>query len=153
MKTKNKSNLLLIELILAVLFFSLAASICVKVMFSSYEISMENSILTKATITGDSLVTVFKEKDINRVCDIIKELYPSSDIMEKKFTIHLDNDFKDVSSENAKYNIEITVEDHEYTRNLVIRVLNLKKNKTNPKIIYSLSTANFIEGGFENEKK
>lgn len=149
MKIKNKSNLLLIELILAVLFFSLAASICVKVMFSSYEISMENSILTKATITGDSLVTVFKEKDINSVCSIIKQLYPNSDVQGKKFTIYLDNNFKDVAVENARYNIEITSEDNEYTRNIVIRVLDFRKNKMEPKTIYSLTTTNFIEGGFK----
>ncbi len=148
MKTKNKSNLLLIELILAVLFFSIAASICVKVMFSSYEISMENSILTKATITGDSLVTIFKEKDINSVGDIIKDLYPNSNVSNGKFTIHLDNDFKDVEAENAKYNIEISAEDEEYIRNIIIRVLDIRKNRIDPKTIYSLSTSNFIEGGF-----
>lgn len=148
MKTKNKSNLLLIELILAVLFFSLASSICVRVIFSAYEVSRKNSVLTKATITGDSMVSILKEKDMNTVSEIINKLYPSSQINGDEINIFLDKNFKDTSIDSARYYIRIVKTDKEYLRNIVLRVIDNNAVNEDNKTIYSLHTSNFMEGGF-----
>lgn len=150
MKAKNKSNLLLIELILAILFFSITASICVRVIFSAHEMSRQNSVMTKATITGDSIVSIFRESDINIAKSTIAKLYKTADISDSEgyIEMYFDKTFEQTDSNNARYvmSIEIT-EGENYLRQVVVRIKDNKAQDENKSNIYSLSTTNFIQKG------
>lgn len=148
MNTKNKSNLLLIELILAILFFSMTVSICVKVIFTAHEIGRQNSVLTKATITGDSIVSIFKEQNIDEADKIMAENFKSVKD-DKGWNLYFDREFNICSNENARYIMTVQIsETSSYLRNVIIHLNDLQPTKENAdSLVYSLNTANFIQGG------
>lgn len=147
MNTKNKSNLLLIELILAILFFSLTVSICVRVIFKAHEISRQNSVITKATIMGDSIVSILKEKNIEVIDRVMTENLGA--VKEKEgWNLYFDREFNKTGSEAARYIMKVQMNETYYLRELLIHLEDLEPTEEmeNP-IVYSLSTANFIQGG------
>lgn len=146
MNTKNKSNLLLIELILAILFFSLTVSICVRVIFKAHEISRQNSVLTKATIMGDSLVSIFKEEI--EVADKVMTENLKAVKNEEGWILYFDREFSRTSRENARYIMKVQINEDMYLREILIHLEDLEMtDETENPIVYSLNTANFIQGG------
>lgn len=144
MNTKNKSNLLLIELILAILFFSVTVSICVRVIFTAHEVSRQNSVLTKAAITGDSMVSVLKERDVNVLDGILKEHYGAvreDDI----WNIYMDREFNLSDGEGARYRMTVQMNEEAYLRNILIHVTDLEAGENEEATVYSLNTSNFLQ--------
>lgn len=149
MNTKNKSNLLLIELILAILFFSVTVSICVRVIFSAHEMSRQNSVLTKAAITADSIVSIWKEDKIETAELAMGKSFKAVK-EEKGWSIYFDREFNNVGKENSRYVMTVQTDEELYLRKILIHLIDLEKEENEENsVVYSLSTENFIQGGKE----
>lgn len=147
MNTKNKSNLLLIELILAILFFSITVSICVRVIFSAHELSRQSSAMTKATIAADSVISIFKESDLNVADRVMSESLGSTRREDGTWVMHFDKEFDSADSQHMRYIMTVEVEDENYLRKILIRVTDEQAEDPKLAVVYSLNTANFINGG------
>lgn len=59
----SKSNLFLMELIILILFFSIASAICVRLFVSAHLDSLESAALNRAVLAAQSAVEVYKNAD------------------------------------------------------------------------------------------
>ena len=105
MDQKNNSNtsLFLMELIIAVFFFSLCAAICVRLFFASHKMAEKTVNLNNAVTWSESLAETFTSTNGD-----IKELgkfYPTAVVSDNSLILFFDEnwDFLAGDSENASY--------------------------------------------------
>ncbi len=63
MRQTRKSSLFLMELIIAILFFSLSAAVCVQLFATAYRISAESTYRDAATLQAQSMAALFCAAD------------------------------------------------------------------------------------------
>ena len=76
-KQSSKSSLFLIELIIAIFFFIIAATICIQLFVKSYTISNETISINHAVLWTQNLAEIFSNQDGNY--QLIKDIYEKED--------------------------------------------------------------------------
>lgn len=99
----SKSSLFLMELIITILFFSLASAICIQLFAKSHLLSKQTVNENQAVIHAQSLAECFLATDGDM--QTLRELFPSAttDSAEDTIILMFDTDWKECDIANACY--------------------------------------------------
>ncbi len=104
-----RSSLFLMELIIAVFFFSLAAAVCIRLFVSAHITAQNTTNLSHATIWSQNLSEAFyaSKGDIQK----ISQIYPNAAITPENIILFFDSDWNlaDNSASDASYEAILTI--------------------------------------------
>lgn len=88
MRQKSKSGLFLMELIIAILFFSISAVICIQLFVASYSISRKSETLNAAMLQAQTAAEYFRaaDGDIDSLCGTL----PLKQVSENEYICYFD---------------------------------------------------------------
>lgn len=122
-KSPSKSTLFLIEMIIAILFFSVASAICVGLFAKGDNLSNSSSDLNQALLTSQSLAESLKVLE----ADEFLALNQATPINAKTSMLYYDQDWKKVAgSEKSTYQIELLTSQPEH---LATTTITARKNQ------------------------
>lgn len=134
---KNKSVLFLMELTVCILFFSLAAIICLRIFINSLDISERSNSLTHGVIEVENAVQLIKSDrgELNSLCE-----YYGAEIDEEanKVDIWLNENYETCSENDKVYTLSVKNEKGEKIINSFIIFQDKEGN-----LIYSLDIKTF----------
>lgn len=118
MKQRNRarsSSLFLLELIIAILFFSACAAVCVQFFVKSHTMSQDSKELNFAVNECTTLAEIIQSSDTEaKAVSAIKDMYPESDIQMDAHTtamgIYFDESFKECKPGEARYVVNAGLE-------------------------------------------
>ena len=106
LKSRSKSSLFLMELIIVIMFFSLSAAICMQIFAQAKTKTDYSRNVTNAAFAAESIADMYKAKDGD-----LKAIAEKLDVdkkTENSLEIYYDNDWNTVSKNNAKFVIRVT---------------------------------------------
>lgn len=108
--TANPSSLFLLELIFAILFFSVASAVCVQVFVKSHTLSTQAHDLTQASRrAGDVAELITASTSPDDMKNLLEDAYSDAvNIASENFTIFYDSDFIPCSQETAVWQLSGT---------------------------------------------
>lgn len=104
----RRSSLFLMELIIAILFFSLASSICVRVFVKSHSLEKESINLNHAVTAATSAAEIFRNHE--QPFSILSELYPDGSSLDDTFEIYYDNNWLPCTQSHASFTVQLMIE-------------------------------------------
>lgn len=123
----SRSSIFLMEIIIAILFFSLVSAVCLQVFVKAHNMTEETARLNMAvTVAGNTAEMAKAAEAPDKVVDIVKEVYPSAgstaadaDKENKSneeadgLTVGFDEDWKscDTGSTDCRYIMQATYDD------------------------------------------
>lgn len=102
---KSRASLFLIELILAILFFSLGSAICIRIFTQAALVSRSAADLSFASSQVSSAASFIRSSDDPAQC--VESFFPGARVDENSFSVFYDSDRTLCSEENAVYTMEI----------------------------------------------
>ncbi|MFW5677206.1 MAG: hypothetical protein ACOCNL_13240 [Acetivibrio ethanolgignens] len=142
----QSSSLFLMELILAILFFSIASAICVQFFVKSHLLSKESQILTQSVNECSSIAEICKTCDsISSAQELIMEEYSDNskaDITDDStaITLYYDQDFTPCINQDHTYKLIISLFEND---NMLMGDMNVFKS-SDSSIIYHLEIQHHI---------
>ncbi|MCI9598087.1 MAG: hypothetical protein HFE75_12495 [Firmicutes bacterium] len=136
--TSLRSSLLLIELIMAILIFSLAGGMCLQIFAKSHSLGMRTVELDMAVREATSVSEVLSQKDALE--NELPELYPKAEIAAGSITIYYDKDFQACGRKDACFQMNIRGNDK--GRRLVSYAITVRKD-SDAAAIYSMETTTY----------
>ena len=121
MQPSRRSSLFLLELILAILLFILAATVCVQVFVKAHTIEAKSTELNQAIYASTSLAELFRsDEDLSAT---MQELYPLAMQQNDHYQIFYDQKWNLTSSSQAAYivHLEITEGQSFLTGNISVK--------------------------------
>jgi len=111
--TKSKTSLFLMELIIVILFFSIASAVCVQLFFKAHEIDVSTDKLSHSNIVIQNLAECFYGTD-GRLNEI-KNAYSGSECDSNVLYVSFDEEWNIVSFDNDRctYVAKLTSYDNE----------------------------------------
>ena len=108
--TANPSSLFLLELIFAILFFSVASAVCVQVFVKSHTLSTEAHDLTQASRRAEDVAELITAStSLDDMKNLLEDTYSDSvEISSEDFTVFYDSDFVTCSQETAAWQLSGT---------------------------------------------
>lgn len=108
--TANPSSLFLLELIFAILFFSVASAVCVQVFVKSHTLSTEAHDLTQASRRAEDVAELITAStSLDDMKNLLEDTYSDSvEISSEDFTVFYDSDFVHCSQETAAWQLSGT---------------------------------------------
>lgn len=105
--TANPSSLFLLELIFAILFFSVASAVCVRVFVKSHTLSTEAHDLTQASRRAEDVAELITAStSLDDMKNLLEDTYSDSvEISSEDFTVFYDSDFVPCSQETAAWQL------------------------------------------------
>ena len=143
----RRSSLFLMELIIAILFFSLAATVCVRFFVKSYTLEQESQKLNHAVNAATSIAEIFRNQDHS--FSLLAEEYPHGESKDPSYLIYYDNTWKLCNSANAAYTVVLQTTE---TDTFIIGDITVTDNENT---IYHLTIKKYIEKeipSIENEE-
>lgn len=138
-KAKSRTSLVLMELIITILFFSLASAVCVQLFVEAHLTSIETKELNNAVNIAQSISEVMNGTDGS--LSSVSEFYKTAEGDEDYFVIYYDNDFKETDDyENASYAADVTVSSISKLYNMEVNVVKLPDCE----VIYTLDSSKYI---------
>lgn len=133
MKTFNsaKSGIFLIELMIAILFFSLGSAVCIQAFVKAHLISTQAHALSFASAQASGAASVMKYTD--GTLDSVQKYFESAQADGNDFKIYYDTDYEPCGTENARYILCISPSVSGY----ICRTL-IQMTERSGKVIYSL---------------
>lgn len=101
----RRSSLFLMELMIAILFFSLAAAVCVRLFVKSHTLEAESIELNHAVTSATSVAEVLRSQD--EPYTILVRQFPQGEQNADSFEIFYDNDWKLCSSSDSVYRVSL----------------------------------------------
>lgn len=142
---KSKTSLVLMELIITILFFSLASAVCVQLFVNAHLVAKDTKKLNAAINITQSISEVMK--GCSGSLKEIQEYFPSASGDDDYFVVYYDENFKETEDfENASYAADVTVTSVGRLYNMDVTLLQLSDYQE----IYSLSSSKYIR---KSEKK
>lgn len=139
MNKKSRTSLVLMELVITILFFSLASAVCVQLFVQSHIVTKETKQLNAAIHITQSIAEVMNGTDGS--LSSIQSFYPSASGEDDYFVIYYDENFNETDdTDYAVYAADVTVTSVSKLYNMNIDFLTMSDYKT----IYSLSTSKYI---------
>ncbi|HKM20823.1 MAG TPA: hypothetical protein VJZ01_02135 [Lachnospiraceae bacterium] len=138
-RNKSKSSLFLMEMIVTILFFSIASAICVRLFAESHILSKQADELNMAVAVSQSFVEVVRGTDGSM--DALLEQFPNAerinnDVLEQYY----DTDYNECTIEEACYVAEITLSNTGAFQVIDTRFINLETKE----LVYELSATKYI---------
>lgn len=143
---RNHSSLFLIELIIAILFFSLASAICIQLFTRTKLIGQESREITESVLLAQSAAESF-ETCTNSIAPMIP-FYQDSldddvknssttdiDIPDNYFVAYYDTAFQPCEKEHATYQLQVTAA---FANHLACATITVSTNTATTKEIYTL---------------
>lgn len=138
-RSKSKSSLFLMEMIVTLLFFSIASAICVQLFAQSHILSRQADELNMAVSVSQSFIEVMRGTDGSM--DAIAEQFPYAERIDANtLEQYYDADYAECSYEDACYVAEITLSPVNTFQIMDTRFINLETNE----IVYELSATKYI---------
>ncbi len=130
----SKSSLFLIELIIAVLFFALASTVCIQMFALGHTINVSNSEKEHAIMLAQSLAESYEaaDGDVNAMAGLFDEAIIAGD----DIYMYFDDEWNSASEEAAVYEVSLTSAEDGRFSNAEIAATNL----TDDEEIYTLDT-------------
>ena len=142
MKSKfkqSKSSLFLMEMIITVLFFSIASAVCVQCFVKAHIISQETIELNNSVALATEYAEAMRGTDGS--IDSILEVFPEAVKGDNSyFQLYYDADFNPCDIDNAIYVSDVTLEPNGPVQNMDIRIARLKDYY----IIYELTATKYM---------
>ena len=108
-KPARRSSLFLLELLIAILFFSLSAAVCVRIFVKSYTLELESADLNYAVHASTSIAEILYHHETP--IEYLKDTYPLAGFDKNVFCIYYDTDWQPSNIENSAYILELTLND------------------------------------------
>ena len=119
-QSKSRSSLFLIELIIAILFFSLGAAVCVQAFVKAHTLTGEARDLSFASSTVSSAANVVKFT-AGSLADV-QARFPGAYADGEDIAVDYDSGFAPCGAEDAAYTLRIHTEDQADQRTAAIRM-------------------------------
>lgn len=140
MKTKSRTSLVLMELIITILFFSICSAVCVQLFVAAHIRSIEAKELNCAVSKAQGFAEVMRGSD-GSFESILAEYPEAIGDDETYFEVYYDKDFNETTDiENAKYVSDVTIDKISKIQNMEINVVKLDDYEN----IYSLTATKYI---------
>lgn len=145
-KAKSRTSLVLMELIITILFFSLASAVCVQLFVRAHLTSNETKKLNEAINITQSIAEVMNGTDGSLTS--VQNHYPNAVGDDDYFVIYYDENFKETDDyENARYAADVTIN---ATGNLYSLNVDFLQIKDYYDIVYSIDTSKYIRKTYNN---
>lgn len=114
MMRKNRprsSSIFLMELILAILFFSIASAVCVQFFVKSHLLSHDSNALNHAVNECAGAAEIIETADnMTDSMEIFKRVYPNGSYSDNQLILYYDDTFAACNESNAFYFLTIYIE-------------------------------------------
>ena len=138
-RSKSKSSLFLMEMIVTILFFSIASAICVRLFAESHILSKQADELNMAVAVSQSFVEVVRGTDGSM--DALLEQFPNAErINNGVLEQYYDTDYNECTLDEACYVAEITLSNTGAFQVIDTRFINLETKE----LVYELSATKYI---------
>lgn len=104
--TSSRSGLLLMEIIIAILFFSVVSAVCLQLFVKSHNLGRDTEELDMAVRQAGSVAEILIQS--KQPSKHLQEIYSDSDIDENGGSIYFDKDFQTCSEEIGVYHLDIS---------------------------------------------
>lgn len=136
---KSRTSLVLMEIIVTILFFSLASAVCVKLFVHSHLISEDTRRLNKAIGITQSISEIMNGTDGS--ISEIRKFFPDAEGDDNYFVIYYDSNFNETfDDENAEYAADVTVTNVGRLYNMTVTFVTLPDCET----VYTLKSSKYI---------
>lgn len=104
----NHSGLFLLEIILAILAFSLVSAVCLQLFVKAHTLGQDTKDLDMAVRQATSVGSILTQSE--SPMEHLKSLYPDASFDENKrsLTIHYDQEYQPCKEQNSIYQMQIT---------------------------------------------
>ena len=133
----RRSSLFLMELIIAILFFILAATVCVRFFVKSYTLEQESQKLNHAVNAATSVAEIFRNQE--QPFSLLTEEYPYGESSDHSYRIYYDKTWTLCSSADAAYTVVLQTAE---TDTFIIGDIIVTDNEN---AIYHLAINKYIE--------
>ena len=99
----RRSSLFLMELIIAILFFSLASTVCVRIFVKSHTLEEESIQLNHAVLAASSVAEIFRNQE--NPFEILEKQYPDGIKNENHYQFFYDEDWSLCNKNEALYTV------------------------------------------------
>lgn len=128
MQPTRRSTIFLMELIMAILIFSLAATVCVQVFVKSHIIEKDSNQLSNAVFASVSVAEIIRSSD--DYDSVLFTQYPFMLRSNDTYSIFYDNNWTVTYESNAKYCLKISFSKVDGMIDAIIRCNNLDSSST-----------------------
>ncbi len=148
----QSSSLFLMELILAILFFSITSAVCVQFFVKSHLLSKESKTLSQAVSECSGIAEITSVSDsADAAAALLRDRYPDSDTGQaagSPAVIYYDGSFSPCEEGDAVYTLEAVLAEED-------GMLSARMKVTGPddSLIYELSTSHHIPRRTDYEKR
>ncbi|MBO4901445.1 MAG: hypothetical protein J5518_01440 [Lachnospiraceae bacterium] len=135
---KSKTALFLMELIIVILFFSIASAVCMQLFAKSHVISRQTKELNHAVAIAQSYAEVMRGTDGSM--ESILAAFPDAVAEDNYFEVFYDSDFNVCDPASAAYVSDVTITPNGAIQNMEIRIVNLSDYSE----IYTLTATKYM---------
>lgn len=104
--SSSRSGLLLMEIIIAILFFSLSSAVCLQLFVKAHNLGRDTRELDMAVRQASSVADILSQSE--HPSETLAKLYPDLETDDRQTHIYFDQTFALCSSENACYFLDIS---------------------------------------------
>ncbi|MBR5359710.1 MAG: hypothetical protein IK123_02370 [Lachnospiraceae bacterium] len=135
----SRSSLFLMEMIVTILFFSLAAAICVKCFVSAHMMGKETYELNHAIAIATGYAEVMRgtDGDIDSIMTVLPDAVKGDD---SYIMLFYDDQFRPCEAENAVYAGDVTLTPNGAIQNMDIKIVRVEDSS----IIYELTATKYM---------
>ena len=136
---RSRTSLFLMEMIVTVLFFSLASAVCVQCFVNAHVIGQETQELNHAVAIATGYAEVMRGTDGD--IDSIIAVYPDAiKGDESYFSVFYDENFRPCDSGSAKYMGDVTLSPNGAIQNMNVKIARIADST----IIYELDATKYM---------
>ena len=136
---RSRTSLFLMEMIVTVLFFSLASAVCVQCFVNAHVIGRQTQELNHAVAAATGFAEVMRGTDGD--IDSIIAVYPKAVKGDESFfTIFYDENFLPCDADGARYVGDVTLTPNGAIQNMTIRIARIDDSS----IIYELEATKYM---------
>lgn len=137
-KSKSRTALFLMELIIAILFFSIASAVCMQLFAKAHLTSVKTKELNKAVSIAQSYAEVMRGTDGSM--ESIVQCFPEAIVVDNYMEIFYDSDFNVCSPDAAEYVSDVTITPNGSIQNMSIVFVKLSDNTE----VYRLNATKYM---------
>lgn len=145
----RNSSLFFLEMIFAILFFSVAGAVCLRLFVKAHLLSADSRLLSSAVCEVSGIAEVISVSgDSDEALSTLSALYPDSRGDSSLWTIYYDAEFCPCSADAAAYAIDIAFSFREQMLTGDIRARSLSDSS----LLYSLNVDHYVGRDFYEQK-
>lgn len=135
----RRSSLFLMELIIAILFFSLASTVCVRIFVKSHTLEQESIQLNHAVSAASSVAEIFRNQ--NNPFNVLEKQYPDGIKNDNHYQFFYDKNWSLCNKKDAIYTVISAI-----SKNSVFEIAEIQVVTSN-QCIYDLSVKKYVDQG------